>query len=61
MTGRYASRVGMQHYVVLGAGPYGLPLDQTLLPQKLKSLGYTTHMIGKWHLGHYREEYFPTR
>ena len=51
----------MQHYVILGTSPYGLPLDQELLPEKLKSLGYSTHMIGKWHQGHFAVDYLPTR
>ena len=37
----------------------GLNLNFTTLPNKLKSVGYSTHMIGKWHLGFYRPEYLP--
>ena len=39
----------------------GLPLRETLLPQHLVNLGYSTHHIGKWHLGYYNESYLPTR
>lgn len=27
--------------------------------QYLKDLGYSTHLIGKWHIGCYREDFLP--
>ena len=39
--------LGMQHSVILAAQPYGLGLDETLLPQHLQKLGYATHAVGK--------------
>jgi arylsulfatase A-like enzyme len=38
----------------------GLPLDQTTLADRLKTLGYTTGIVGKWHLGE-RPQFHPTK
>ncbi|XP_066269664.1 arylsulfatase B-like [Branchiostoma lanceolatum] len=61
MTGRYQIRYGMQHSVLMSDRPHGLSLDEVTLPQVLKESGYATHLVGKWHLGHFKEEYLPTR
>lgn len=46
-SGRLPIYTGLQHGVIGPATPYGLPLNLTLLPQQLKTEGYSTHMIGK--------------
>lgn len=61
MTGRYPMRHGLQVGVVRPWAQYGLPLDEQTLPQGLQSVGYTTAITGKWHLGHFAPEYLPTR
>jgi len=37
-----------------------LPLKETLLPEYLNKLGYTSHAVGKWHLGYFKKLYTPT-
>lgn len=33
--------------------PLGLNINITMLPAKLKTAGYKTHIVGKWHEGYY--------
>ncbi|XP_060068036.1 arylsulfatase I-like isoform X1 [Ylistrum balloti] len=61
MSGRHPIHTGLQESVIVGAQPYGLPLNFTIMPQWLQKLGYRTHMVGKWHLGFFKSEYTPTR
>lgn len=54
MTGRYQQRFG--HEFNPGAvnsadTTFGLPLNETTIATRLKSAGYTTGLVGKWHLG----------
>jgi arylsulfatase A-like enzyme len=57
MTGRYQQRFG--HEFNPGPPPegenVGLPLTETTLAQRMKDAGYTTGMVGKWHLGSERK------
>jgi arylsulfatase A-like enzyme len=59
MTGRYPLRYGLQTLVIPASLSYGLPTDEWLLPQMLKEADYTTAIIGKWHLGHAKREFWP--
>jgi arylsulfatase A-like enzyme len=61
LTGRYPFRHGLQVSVVRPWAQYGLPLEERTLPQALREAGYQTAIVGKWHLGHFRPEYLPTR
>src|SRR5205823_1700777 len=60
MTGRYPMRHGLQVGVVRPWAQYGLPLNERTLAQALRAAGYSTAIIGKWHLGHFQRDYLPT-
>ena len=51
MTGIYPFKSGMQRGAILRGQRICSPLENEFLPQKLKKLGYATHIVGKWHLG----------
>ena len=38
---------GLQHGVILTPEPWGMGLEEVILPQYLKELGYKTHIVGK--------------
>lgn len=59
MTGRYPFRYGLQTIVIPGPAGYGLDTSEWLMPQCLKDAGYSTAIIGKWHLGHADLKYWP--
>lgn len=63
MTGRNGSRFGFEHNLskpdYLNEEYAGIPLDEPLLPQRLKALGYRTGLVGKWHLGESIPEHHP--
>jgi len=59
MTGRYPMRYGLQCGVVKPWASHGLPLEEQTLAVGMKAAGYTTAIVGKWHLGHFEPEYLP--
>lgn len=61
MTGRYPIRLGLQYHVIRPWAQYGVDLDERMLPQALKTVGYETALVGKWHLGMHAPEFLPTR
>jgi len=65
LTGRYPFRCGLTTNPDPESGPatdaVTLPPGEVILAQVLHGAGYTTGMVGKWHLGHKKPEYLPTR
>lgn len=59
LTGRYPIHTGMQWRIIGGCEPFGLPLNETIMPQYFSKLGFTSYMVGKWHLGFYTQEHTP--
>jgi arylsulfatase len=58
LTGRYPTRVGVPA-VLFPDDKGGLSRDETTLADMLKTRGYKTMCVGKWHLGR-PTEYMPT-
>ena len=62
LTGRLPVRSGMcsnKRRVLFPNSKGGLPASEITLAEALRTKGYATGCIGKWHLGH-REEFLPT-
>lgn len=55
LTGCYPKRIGMHRHVLFPKSDYGLNATEYTIADHLKSQGYATACIGKWHLGHHPE------
>ncbi|XP_055958189.1 cytochrome P450 4F6 [Patella vulgata] len=60
MTGRYQIHTGLQHGVIRPSQANALPRNSPTIAEKFQEVGYSTHAIGKWHLGFYKEKFLPT-
>lgn len=65
LTGRFPLRHGMIHNPHPDTTPEAdevfLPHDELTLGEVYQRSGYKTALIGKWHLGHKKKEYYPTQ
>ncbi|XP_012939262.1 arylsulfatase B [Aplysia californica] len=59
MSGRYQIRMGLQHGLINSGQASALPRDSPTLADKMREAGYATHLVGKWHLGYYKQEFLP--
>jgi len=61
LTGRYPFRHGMMQNPAPDQGlNFGLSSDEIMIPEMLKTEGYVSSCIGKWHLGH-TSEFLPRK
>ncbi|XP_066925705.1 arylsulfatase I-like [Clytia hemisphaerica] len=51
LTGRYARNTGLT-FAMFPGSVAGIPDEMPTMPQLLRKVGYSAHMVGKWHLGH---------
>ena len=52
LTGRFPQHAGVPGNVSSAQGHVGMPSSQTTIAEMMKSAGYATAHIGKWHLGY---------
>ncbi len=57
LTGRIPQRMGING-VFFPRSYTGMPVEEITIADLLKAQGYTTGIVGKWHLGH-RHEFLP--
>lgn len=59
LTGRYQQKFGYEFNPTFPGT--GLPLTEQTIANRLKAVGYTTGLVGKWHLGNIPEMHPPKR
>lgn len=59
LTGRHVIHSGIYDPDCF-ANTRSVPLNFTMIPERLKQLDYTSHAIGKWHLGMFTRQAVPT-
>ena len=59
LTGCYPKRIGMEKHVIFPKDNHGMHQEEVTIADMLKTKGYATACVGKWHLGH-RQPFLPT-
>ncbi|XP_065359586.1 arylsulfatase B [Calliphora vicina] len=60
LTGLYPIHTGTQHFVIVNEEPWGILENFTSMAEIFQAQGYSTNLVGKWHLGMARKEFTPT-
>jgi autotransporter-associated beta strand protein len=51
LTGRYQQRFGLEWNASYPTPSNGIPTSEVLMSERFKQMGYTTGIVGKWHIG----------
>jgi hypothetical protein len=60
LTGRYAVNVGLP-FPLLAHAVAGIDPSIPTMAEQLKTVGYRTHLVGKWHVGNAQRSMLPTK
>lgn len=60
LTGRHVIHTGIYDPDCGPGNTNSVPLNITMLPEHLSSVGYESHAVGKWHLGMFSRSAIPT-
>ena len=61
LTGRYNIHTGYWQGLPRVGAEWALGLNETTVAEMLQGYGYTTHMVGKWHVGSHSWDYTPAK
>eukprot|EP00091_Calanus_sinicus_P010876 TRINITY_DN2492_c1_g1_i6.p1 TRINITY_DN2492_c1_g1~~TRINITY_DN2492_c1_g1_i6.p1 ORF type:complete len:316 (+),score=96.29 TRINITY_DN2492_c1_g1_i6:73-1020(+) len=61
LTGRYPIHTGLNNGAIQPLIPYGLDTSEITLAEELRRANYSTHIVGKWHLGFCNKKFWPTK